>query len=216
VTIAALTGGTAAEQYDPIWAESTVPDSTKQPKPASSPKLNGTITGVSWIATVLDHLSNTQAAGLFKQHAAVVVPDPKPRVVPKLQEMVLEVRRLTGWSERTLASRVGTSHPTIAAAASGSSQAFVRSPHAYARLEALHSIVIRIAPLASGGPLDVDRALTTPPGPGRVSATANLETDDVSGAYLAALDVLRPPSSGGKIRSRFPRVVGNDTAALTD
>jgi hypothetical protein len=218
MTIAVLEGGTTAQHYDPIWAEPTAPRPALNDLSSSARLVwSATVVATAALSTILNHLSGVPtSANLFMAQTILSLPMPQPHVKPHLQEMITEIRRLTGWSERAVAARVGTSHPTIAAAASGSSQAFVRSPQAYARLEALYSVVTRIAPLAKAGPLDVDRALTTAPGTGRVSALANLEANDPASAYLAALDVLRPPRTDGKIRSRFPRAMGNDTAALTD
>lgn len=212
-----LSGSSTFQFYDPIFAEPTAPRTESERPPAPNLVQTATVGAKNAIATILGHFGGVpEEARFFVRHTVVSVPPPQPRVTPRLQEMIREVRLLTGWSERGLATRIGISHPTIAAAASGSSQAFVRSPQAYARLDALYSVVTRIAPLARGGPVDVERALITDPAPGRVCALANLEENDLPGAYLAALDVLRPPRSIGKMQRRVTRTAGNDTAALTD
>ena len=209
-------GQTTAGLHDPIWAEPTASrteptqrTSTELKKPTLAPPLQIT----NWMLGQLDQEPDT--ASIFAFRTLLLLPKPTKRGVPRLQHMILELRRLTGWSDRMLASSVGTTHPTIASAAEGAVQAFARSPEIYAHLEALHRIVVRIAPLVHRDPLAVDRALTTRPLGSDTTALEKLAADDLPGAYLAALDTLH--ATDPDVMTRFPRKRGGDaTEDLAD
>src|SRR2546430_6625616 len=178
MSLIAMGNATTARPYDPFWAQPTPPQMPIVRLAAESPVENPTIGApLGRIANIIGSLPD--ALSTFILAVFLDLPQPEPRLAPHLKEMVREIRRLTGWSERALAQRVGTSHPTIAAAESGSSGALVRSPNVYARIGALHQLVVRIAPLVKGGPLDVDRALTT----------AHVDTGATALEYLTDGDV---------------------------
>jgi hypothetical protein len=207
-----LEGQTTAGLHDPIWAEPTASHTgptrrtfTELKKPTLAPPLQI----INWILDQLDQEPDT--ASIFAFRTLLLLPRPTKRGVPRLQQMILELRRLTGWSDRMLATRVGTTHPTIANAAEGSVQAFARSPEIYAHLEALHRIVVRIAPLVDRDPLAVDRVLTSKPRGSDTTALEKLAADDLPGAYLAALDTLH--ATDPDVMMRFPRKRGGDATS---
>jgi hypothetical protein len=60
------------------------------------------------------------------------------------------------------------------------------------------------------------RVLSEPPGDDRPTAAGLFTAGDLPGASVAALDVFRPPRSGGVMHSVFPAQPGKTTSALHD
>lgn len=77
-------------------------------------------------------------------------------------------------------------------------------------------MIVRLRVVVHGDPEILVRILSEPPGDDRPTAAELFSVDDLSGAYLAALDVLRPPRTGGMMRSLFSARPGEATSALHD
>jgi hypothetical protein len=142
------------------------------------------------------------------------LPDPAPRSLPRLQTTMRELTEWTGWSNRELALAIHSTHPTVDAVLQGHST-LERQPAQAARAFHLHELVSRLRILSQGDRAEITRALRTPSMNGR-SALDALEAGNIPGAYLQALDVLRPPRSSGMMQSRFPRRPGEASTALSD
>jgi hypothetical protein len=105
--------------------------------------------------------------------------------------MVTDVLAATGWSARTLADVIGTTHPTVRALLRGHFAAMPRNRDYQRRLKATYEIISRIFTLAGR---DVGRTNTALRDQGRgPSAVDYLVQDRPNDAYLAAIRSLRPP-----------------------
>ena len=145
---------------------------------------------------------------------SIVLPPTTPRTAPKLQEALSELYSWTGWSMRELASAIGSTHPTIDSVLRGESN-LARQPLQATHLFQLHDLVQRLQVVSHGDKAEIGRALRTPGSIG-VTALDTLRSTGVAGAYIQALDVIRPPRSGGMMKSRFPRRPGEGSSALSD
>ncbi|MHB8618237.1 MAG: hypothetical protein ACYDAG_01490 [Chloroflexota bacterium] len=146
----------------------------------------------------------------------VELPRPQPRVAPRLERAIADIRSWTGWTVRGLADAAGTSHPTILAIGSGRTTTFSRIPDVPRRIVALHELLTRLHLLAGDDPVEINRALRDRPAGQHQSALEALAGGDLPGAYLCALDVLSPPRTAGMMRGRFPARPGAGTTSLTD
>jgi hypothetical protein len=143
------------------------------------------------------------------------IPTSPPPEIPSIQVQLRQIRDSTGWSSRTLATLTGTTHPTIEAALEGRTR-LARLPGTALRISDLHRFIMRLLVVARSD-LDVlVRALHESPGDGRPSAVELLGSGDLTAAYTAALDVLRPPRSTAMMRSVFPARPGEATTPLSD
>ncbi len=143
------------------------------------------------------------------------IPSSPPAETPNVQVQLRQIREWTGWSLRTLGTLTRTTHPTIEAALEGRSR-LIRTPDTARRISVLHRLIARLRVVVHGDPQLLVRMLNEPPDDGRPTAVEMFGSGDVAGAYLAALDVLRPPHSGGMMRSLFPARPGEATTALHD
>jgi hypothetical protein len=131
-----------------------------------------------------------------------------------LQERVELTKRLTGWSNRALASALGTTHPTLGAILAGRQTTRARIPELRGRISALADLADRLMSLA-GDPAAVRVALTTRPLDQSHTACELLIQGDPGRAYIAALDVLRPPTNAGYMRSEWTQPVSDATVELS-
>jgi transcriptional regulator with XRE-family HTH domain len=141
----------------------------------------------------------------------LVLPEPARQSVPRLERVIAEIRRWTGWSARRLADRVGCSHTTIINAEKGRPLVSGHSGDLLQRLVAVHDLVERVHLLAGGDNGRTRTLLETPPVGGRSAVDELLESGDAGRAYLCVLDVLRPRRPGLLITDR-PRWDGPTTA----
>jgi hypothetical protein len=135
--------------------------------------------------------------------------------LPSVQVQLRQIKDWTGWSFRTLGTLTGTTHPTIEAVLEGRTR-LTRTPDTARRISVLHRLIVRLRVVVHGDPEMLVRILSEPPGDGRPSAVELFTAGDLAAAYLAALDVIRPPRTGGMMRSLFPGRPGEATSALHD
>lgn len=141
----------------------------------------------------------------------IAVPAPVPHAIPRLQRVINEIRKRTGWSARRLADIVASSHTTILNAENGRPVVSGHSGDLRQRLLQVHDVVERVYLLADRDPRQTETVLSTAP-PNRRSAVDELAaTGDAGRAYLAALDVLHPRRPGLIVGTR-PRQDGQTTA----
>jgi hypothetical protein len=140
----------------------------------------------------------------------IVLPVPELHRAPSMQRAVRELRQWTGWSARRVAEVLGTSHTTIRALEGGRSLVEGHSGNLRRRLTDAHDVAERVLVLADRDPERAGMVLGSAP-PGRRSAAEELRAGDPGRAYLAAIDVLRPPRQGLVVGGR-PRRSGATTA----
>lgn len=143
----------------------------------------------------------------------ITVRPPKPKAAPRAQRELREIRQWTRWSARSVGELLGTTHPTIAAIAAGRSS-FARVPGLPSRLFELHGLLERLNAVADEDPVELNRLLESPPGPGQRTALECVAAYDFTSAWLAAIDVASPRREGGMMRGLFPARAGEATAAL--
>jgi hypothetical protein len=124
-----------------------------------------------------------------------------------------QIRDWTGWSSRTLGMLTGTTHPTIESVLEGRTR-LTRIPDTARRISVLHRLIVRLRVVVHGDPEMLVRVLSEPPGNGHPTAAELFTAGDLAGAYVAALDVFRPPRTGNMMRSLFPAQPGKATSAL--
>jgi len=143
------------------------------------------------------------------------IPPSTPTEVPSIQAQLRQIRDWTGWSFRMLGTLTGTTHPTIEAVLQGRTR-LTRTPDTARRISVLHRLIVRLRVVVHGDLELLVRVLSEPPGDGRRSAVELFSAGDLAAAYLAALDVIRPPRTDGMMRSLFPARPGEATSALHD
>ncbi|MCA1707561.1 MAG: hypothetical protein LC808_31545 [Actinobacteria bacterium] len=148
---------------------------------------------------------------------SVVVPPARVRPTPRLRQLLERLRELTGWSKRTTALALKTTHPTVSSILSGHRTTTSRLPELPGRLIALVDLTERLSDIVDGDIASVNTALTTVPLGRSESALDLLRNGDLGRAYTTALDVLQPPRRAGMMMSSlWPAVPGEATAALDD
>lgn len=133
------------------------------------------------------------------------------RGMPEDRRMTIEIKRATGWSDRTIALALGTSHPTVAKLLNGDRTSLRVRRH----LRDAYEVVRRVSILNASDPAATDRVLQTEPGSGRSTPLEMLRNGEFSSAYLVALDAMRPRREG-LMRGTRPASIGRATAALFD
>lgn len=123
---------------------------------------------------------------------------------------IRDIKAMTGWSDRTIATVLGVSHPTVAALRQGRRG---RVP-LRARLMRVHDLVERVYMLSERNPESTEELLTANTPDGR-SAFSLLAADRPADAYLAVTDVLYPPPEG-LLTGSHPASVGNAIAPLAE
>ena len=141
-------------------------------------------------------------------------PPARTKPLPAVARAVHDVRRMTGWSNRKLATVAGTSHPTIAAIAHGRVPS--RSPEVAERLLALHDLVFRLWQLVHEDPYLLSRLLDDAQEDEK-SAAEYIAEGSSARAYLTAIGKLRKPRGvAGLMGSDRRRRHGDDSVALHD
>ena len=173
---------------------------------------DGAIRGQPLARTIFPEPLNTGASFWTLGEWHIILPAPLPLAAPGVEHMVKQIREWTGWSARRLADVVGTSHTTILGVENGRSLVGGHSGDLRRRLVDTHGVVERIYLLAGRNPDAMARLLETGP-PGR-TAIDELHGDEPARAYLAAIEVLQPRTTGLLVGDQ-PRQRGG-TAALHD
>lgn len=145
-----------------------------------------------------------------KLPALAVEPAPQPQLQAR------ELLKWTGLSRRLLAEMLGVTHPTLTAVTNGSGVSLSKKPETVKRLDALHSLVSRLATFEIKAPGAIASALLSRSADGaRIGDLA--ASGDVTKAYLQALEVLAGPSPRTATRHiTTTRSVGTATVALSD
>ncbi len=143
------------------------------------------------------------------------VGQPEAPKASALMGRLRQIKSWTGWSSRTLAEAVGTTHVTVEAILRGDSQ-LARLPQVAQRAAALYELAIRLYKVVGEDPGELVRAMTQPPTPSRPSALMLVGTGHAADAYLTALDVISPPRTDGMMQGRYPAQPGEATVALDD
>ena len=146
----------------------------------------------------------------------VVLPPLKARRAPRLQQLARRLQAVTGWSARTMAQALATTHPTVSALLDGRQVISRKVPELPSRLSAVVDLAERVSIVVDGEAASVNNALTTVPVGQNHSALDHLRARDVGRAYATALDVLTPPRNTGMMRNVWPAKPGVATAALDD
>ena len=141
----------------------------------------------------------------------VSVPQFEGRAVPQAQALASMIRSATGWSKRTLAKALASTHPTVTAIEKGRSSG--RQGDLLTRLNEVHDVVTRVHLLAERDIHATDRLLTTPSVEG-LAPIDFLALREPGTAYLAVLDVMRPRRADSLMVSRWPSLAGGATSAL--
>lgn len=143
----------------------------------------------------------------------VKLPAPKPYTAPRIREQTKQIRARTGWSQRRLATILNTTHPTVKALQQG--RPVTRVKDIAVHLSDIDRIVERVFILAKRRPQETNRILSTTTRNDRLSAADLLQNGDPAGAYLAALQVLRPQTArSGMVSGLWPSRPGGATMSL--
>jgi len=135
------------------------------------------------------------------------LPPSPPRPVPEAARLITLVRDRTSWSARKVAEFLGVSHTTVLRIAGGRRQEPAHSGDLPQRLRNLYDVVDRVYLLLGRDPEATARTLEGKP-PGRRSPSEELRAGDATAAYLAAIDMLRPPQPTGLLTGNRPRQDG--------
>lgn len=140
----------------------------------------------------------------------------RPSSLLDVQRQATELQSWTDWSDRTLAQVLGTTHPTVRALLEGRGATTSRTVTVRARLREVHELVARIHALTGGSAAVTARALSElPPGSDR-RPLDYLRVGDLGQAYLTALDIVRPPRTGGLLSADWPVRAGEASVELLD
>jgi transcriptional regulator with XRE-family HTH domain len=126
----------------------------------------------------------------------VDLPLSPPRPVPEATRLITLVRDRTGWSARRLAEILHVSHSTVLRIERGQRPESSHSGDLPLRLRNTYDVVDRIYLLLARDPEATARTLDDV-SPGRRSPTEELRAGNPAEAYLAAIDLLRPPRPPG-------------------
>lgn len=144
----------------------------------------------------------------------VRLPSVRSRPTPEPQVKANQLMAWTGMSLRVLAEVLGTTHPTLSALTKGQSTELSRRPEVLERLESLHSVAERLAPVNPGGPRLLGDVLLSETG-GRTLADL-AANGSAARAYIVALKSLVPRPEERFKASFATRPEGTSTAALDD
>jgi len=144
-----------------------------------------------------------------------ILPEVEVHAAPDLVQLLHEVSRWTGWSNRTIGEIIGISHPTVKQALAGRAGALSRSVDAIPRLDAAHGVVSRIYLLAGRDDARTARVMDTPDADD-ITALEYLIAGKVTEAYLTAMRVLRPPLTGGMMVGAYPIDLRRASVAALD
>lgn len=130
---------------------------------------------------------------------------------PQLSKRIREIKKYTNWSDRQLARALSVTHPTVAALASGRGPG---RPETTARVADVHEVVERIFLVCNRDPQLTDAVLRAEPDD-EANPVLLLRRNEISKAYLAAIDRIHPRQPGMLTPERT-KPVGRDTASLVD
>lgn len=142
------------------------------------------------------------------------LPVPTQEPGPEESRMATDIQAWTGWSNRTLAEVIGTTHPTIRALRDGNFVVYPRNREYRQRLRTAHGVVGRAFQLAKRDARQTN-ALLSDRSNGE-SPMQHLIRGDVTGAYRCVLDLLQPQEPAELIRSWRPLSPRDRTAAPFD
>lgn len=128
--------------------------------------------------------------------------------VPEAEGLTSEIQSMTGWSDRTIATALGTTHPTVGKLLTGGK---VRS-EIRQRVVPVHDLISRIYALVEGDPTAVDRVIRAKPDP----ALDLLNIGEISKAYLRAVEEIRPRRTTGLMIGSRPRKQHGASVPLFD
>jgi DNA-binding transcriptional regulator YiaG len=143
----------------------------------------------------------------------VRVPELTTRPSPRSQRLTHEIRRRTGWSNRQLARVLEISHPTVRALEEGRSRP--GDTEVLARLVEVDAVVSRVFMLTGQEASETQRVLESKPLGGRQSPVELLRSRQPSVAYLAAIDVIRPPERSPLMTGIWASRAGEGTHDLS-
>lgn len=135
---------------------------------------------------------------------AVGLPPSQPRPVPEATRLITLIRDRTGWSGRRLAEILRVSHSTVGRITRGQRPEQAHSGDLPGRLRNAYEVVDRIYLLVSRDPQATARTLDAAVA-GRRSPADELRAGNPAGAYLTAVDILRPPQTTGLLTGSRPR-----------
>jgi len=135
----------------------------------------------------------------YPLNACVVLPDHDSQTDVGTQRQMKEVLAMTGWSQRTAATILRTTHVTVGKLAAEGSSA--RSIDVAERLAAVHACIRRLAPIAADSSA-LRAALESPVDEEGTSAVKLLIAGEYARAYRFALQLLSPAPQTPLLRSR--------------
>jgi hypothetical protein len=129
----------------------------------------------------------------------VILPARDPEAEVGTRRQMRELLAMTGWSNRTVAGILRTSHVTVGKIASEGSSS--RSSDVAERLASAHACVRRLAPLAADVAA-LRAALESPTDELGTTAAKLLTAGEYARAYRFAMQLLAPAPAGPLLRSR--------------
>lgn len=138
-----------------------------------------------------------------------------PKTEPEITRKLTELRNWTKWSQRMLVKVIGSTHPTVAAALEGNTEALSRSTLQQHRLNDVYAVVSRIYVLANRNPNRTSEALNQP-GIDGITPTQQLIDGQMATAYLRAMRVIRPPQPGNMMVGSHPLDVLRASVSVLD
>lgn len=125
----------------------------------------------------------------------IIFPDIVPRAAPNIQIMVKKLRARTGWSARTLADVLKTSHTTILEIERGRSLKEGHSGDLGRRVIDAYEVVERVYLLTGKSVGETARVMRSSCANGN-TPVEELQAQELGRAYLAVVDVLHPRPRG--------------------
>jgi hypothetical protein len=133
---------------------------------------------------------------------------------PDLTRVVYSLIGCTGWSNRTIAGLIGTTHPTIQAIKKG--RELERRPELAEALFKAAEVVEKLSRLAEGDQARLNSVLKNPGADGQTPLRL-LSEGAYATAYLKAMDLLgRPRRAGGLLKARWTRQPSEDVGLVFD
>lgn len=144
----------------------------------------------------------------------LIMPSYEPQRAPDLTRIVKDLIERTGWSNRSLAEIVGTTHPTIQAIRRGREPE--RRPELAEALFSTAEVVEKISRLVRGNQAILKTVLSTR-GPDAETPLQLLASGEYAKAYLRALDMLNKSSSTVRLLdARQERQPSRDVGLIFD
>ncbi len=147
--------------------------------------------------------------------SSYVLPDTAQQEALEVERMFHDLCRWTGWSDRALADVIDTSHPTVGRLKAGEYGFLAGNEVSRRRVEAAHGVVSR-AYILAGRDRGRTRTILEQTAFGGMSARQHLCDGRPNEAYLAVIEVLRPPRRSGLMRGSNPIDPRKATTAPAD